>query len=88
MTSQGTLVKDMVISHEGLQRVVELGKQSKYPGQNIMWTDDFRQELPIRVGSSGVESSPPVTIPQEWKNTLQKYGDMAALSIKRNGKWV
>lgn len=64
MTSQGTLVKDMVISHEGLQRVVELGKQSKFPGQNIMWTDDFRQELPIRVGSSGVESSPPVTIPE------------------------
>lgn len=63
MTSSNTLVKDMVISHEGLQRMVELGKESKYPGQHIMWTDDFRQELPIRLGSSGVESSPPVTIP-------------------------
>ena len=71
-----------------MQRVVELGKQSKFPGQNIMWTDDFRQELPIRVGVSGVESYPPVTIPEEWKNTLAKYGDLAALSIKRNGKWV
>lgn len=68
--------------------MVELGKQSKHPGQNIMWTDDFRQELPIRVGSSGVESLPPVTIPEEWKNTLKMYGDLPALSIKRNGKWV
>jgi hypothetical protein len=38
------------ISSTGLAATLPLAKQAKYPGQHVMWTDDFRVELPIRMG--------------------------------------
>jgi hypothetical protein len=67
MTSSEKGFKDFCISNEGLTKVLELSKESKYPGQHLMWTDDYRVELPIRLGSQGIERIQPTTIIDEWR---------------------
>ena len=60
----------------------------KYPGQNIVWTDNIQVELPIRVGTEGIAAFEPSTVINEWKICLQKYAKDPALSVKRNKKWI
>jgi hypothetical protein len=76
------------ISAEGLARLRELAKESKYPGQHSVWTDDYRVELPIRIGREGLASTPPTTAVDEWRVALGRFGKLPALSVKRGGKWV
>ena len=76
------------ISSLGMEKVLENKKNSKYPGQHVIWTDDKRVELPIRVGKEGVAALPPTTIIEAWQENLQKYSKFPALSHKENNKWV
>jgi long-chain-fatty-acid--CoA ligase ACSBG len=76
------------ISPQGLDQILQRQRSSKYPGQDVIWTDDIRVELPIRLGTSGLASLPPRTIIDEWALALEKYGKNPALSVKRNNKWV
>jgi hypothetical protein len=54
--------KEYSISPEGLQRMLEAPKDKDFPNKNILWTDDFRVELPIRMGKSGLSSITPTTL--------------------------
>ena len=76
------------ISKEGLSKTLEKSKQAKYPGQHVIWTDDFRVELPIRLGKDDIQSLQPTTIIDQWKITLKKFGKLPAVSTKKSGKWV
>ena len=57
----------LCISSTGLAATLPLAKQAKYPGQHLQWTDDFRVELPIRVGQEGAASLPPKTMLDLWR---------------------
>jgi hypothetical protein len=76
------------ISADGLAKLQEKAKESRYPGQHSVWTDDYRVELPVRIGTEGVASLPATTAAEEWQDALQKFGKHPALSVKREGKWV
>lgn len=39
------------ISPRGLQKMINLPKDSKWPGKGVLWTDDIKAELPIRMGA-------------------------------------
>lgn len=88
MTSSHQGYKDFLISNQGLAKILSASKEAKYPGQNVLWTDDYRVELPIRLGSSSTERIEPTTLVDEWKLVLSKFSHQGALSVKRNNKWV
>jgi hypothetical protein len=48
--STPTNPKILSISSNNFAATLSIAKQAKYPGQHILWTDDFRVELPIRMG--------------------------------------
>lgn len=50
------------ISPAGLQQLISRPKDEQYPGRHVLWTDDAKVELPIRMGSSGVTSLTPTTL--------------------------
>lgn len=76
------------ISPEGLQRMVSTPQDSRYPGRNVLWTDDVTVELPIRMGASGITSLPPTTLIEEFRGSVERFGLRSALSSKINGMWV
>jgi hypothetical protein len=45
-----------------MQKLLLLQKDEKYPTKNIIWTDDFKTELPIRMGLNGTSAIPPTTL--------------------------
>ncbi len=47
------------ISTEGLSNLLKTMEDQKYPGQNILWTDNLRVELPIRIQKTGIGSVEP-----------------------------
>lgn len=52
------------------------------PDRNSLWTVDYRVELPIRVKKSGKGGEKPYTLIEMFKETLEKYGDLAALTYE------
>lgn len=57
-------------------------------GKNIIWTDNVKVELPIRLGKTGIAAAPPTTLMQEFKNIANSIPKKPALSVKVNGSWV
>ncbi|XP_047506130.1 long-chain-fatty-acid--CoA ligase ACSBG2 isoform X3 [Pieris napi] len=51
----------------------------------ITWKPDGRVKL--RMGSRGVASEPPISVPGLLSRTVARYPDETALCTKRNGKW-
>lgn len=81
--------KNVSISPEGFAQILQLRQKGGLrPGQHTVWTDDYRVELPIRVGEGGVEGLRPSTLVEEWRVALAKFGGQPAHSVKRGGKWV
>jgi acyl-CoA synthetase (AMP-forming)/AMP-acid ligase II len=76
------------LSPEGLQQLPENIAKSKHSGQYVLWTDDKKVELPIRMGTTGPSAIPPTTLIDEWKTNLNKFATSPALSVKRGEKWV
>ena len=60
----------------------------KHYGQHVIWTDEKRVELPIRMGGTEEAANfEPITMIDLWKDCMLKYAPLPALSVKRNGKW-
>jgi hypothetical protein len=57
-----------------MQNLLSLPKDEKYPSKNIIWTDDFKTELPIRMGISGTSAIPPSTLIDEFRNAINNFG--------------
>ena len=54
--------KSYAISPGGLEHLAQNQQAAKFPRQNVIWTDDIRVELPVRVGTTGVAALPPSTL--------------------------
>lgn len=80
--------RDYYISPEGLQKLLSSPRDEKYPHKDLLWTDDFKAELPIRMGRQGTSAIPPSTLIEEFKLVVTKFGDRPALSHKHEGHWV
>ena len=77
----------LLMSSEGLQRIVNSPKtDNSY--ENIIWTSDYRTELPIRVAREGLAAERPITLNQAFVQTVEKYGSKPAMSEKVDGKWL
>jgi long-chain-fatty-acid--CoA ligase ACSBG len=86
---QKPLIPDSyTISAEGLENLLKRPRDPRYPQKDIMWTDDFKVELPIKRTLEGIGSLEPSTIIDEFRRTIILYKDRPALSAKRNGHWV
>ena len=46
--------KTYCLSPKGIEKIIEGESERKYPGQHIVWTDDIKVELPVRVGTQGM----------------------------------
>lgn len=80
--------REFSISPQGLQKLLSRPADPLHPHRNIVWTDDFRTELPIRVGLSGPSSFRPTTLIDEFHRVAREFGQRKALSFKRGGQWV
>lgn len=54
--------KTYSISSKGLSEIIDNKPERNLPGQHLIWTDNVKVELPIRVGSEGMAGLPPSTI--------------------------
>ena len=87
MTTQTPSSSYLTISTNGLIQALPRAKQAQYPGQHVIWTDDLRVELPIRIGSAEGSNLPPLTLLDIWKLNQQKFASCPALSFKKNNEW-
>ena len=62
--------KTYALSPKGLEKIIQGEPERKYSGQHIVWTDDVRVELPVRIGTEGMAAIEPSTLIQEWKASL------------------
>lgn len=76
----------MYISPEGLQKLASVF-DPKDPLKNVLWTADYRLELPIRMGSEGAAAEPPNILQNIFTEQCKKHLTKPALSVKRGGKW-
>jgi hypothetical protein len=49
--NKGTTNERIFISTQGLKKILERPIDPKYPLKGVAWTDDFKWELPIRIGA-------------------------------------
>ena len=56
--------------------------------ENVLWTADYKKELPIRLGETGFSSLSPTTLQACFLKTVAEKGDSTAMSQKVNGEWV
>ena len=54
--------RDYFISPEGLQKLLSTPRDAQYPHKDILWTDDFKAEMPIRMGKEGTSAIIPSTL--------------------------
>jgi hypothetical protein len=80
--------QDYFISAEGLQQMLSLPRDAAHSTKNILWTDDFKTELPIRMGKEGPSAIPPTTLIDEFRRVVRQFPDRSALSSKHTGVWV
>jgi hypothetical protein len=69
MTSPSTYKNSLTatISAEGFEKLLDKAQERKYPGQHSLWTDDYRVELPVRIGKEGIATIAPSTMIWEWQ---------------------
>jgi long-chain-fatty-acid--CoA ligase ACSBG len=65
-----TAAKQYYISPEGLQHILATPRDPNFPGKNLLWTTDFKTELPIRLGTTGVSASKPTTLIEDFRNSV------------------
>lgn len=53
----------MYISDDGMKHILSVF-DPKDPNKNILWTTNYRMELPLRVRKSGAGSEVPITLPE------------------------
>ena len=80
--------KSLHVSPQGMAEIMEKLPKAQYPGQHVLWTDDIRAEIPIRIGNEGIEGVTPCTVIDAWRENLEKFGNLPAQSVKRGGQWV
>lgn len=56
-------------------------------GKGVLWTTDPRAERPVAVGKDGLTAAVPITVPQFFQKTLDRFGDKKAMAVKRDGVW-
>lgn len=54
---------------------------------NTIWVSDIAAKRPIKVEKKGVNSLVPSTVLDVFRQTVNKYGDKLALSIKIENIW-
>lgn len=80
--------KQYFISPEGLTHLLAAPRDPAFPGKDLLWTTDFKTELPIRLGTTGVSAAKPTTLIEDFRASVEKYKLRSALSVKINGAWV
>jgi len=73
------------ISEDGLKKLEKI-YDPKEPTKHVLWTNDYRVELPIRMDTKGPKSRWPYTLIDSFQNTVRNYPDNLALCVKREGK--
>ena len=53
-----------------------------------LWSTSSDKAVRLRMEGSGPASETPITIPQMFLQTVEKYGDHPALASKQEGQWV
>lgn len=53
-----------------------------------LWSTSGDKAVRLRMEGSGPASETPITIPQMFLQTVEKYGDHPALASKQEGQWV
>lgn len=49
-------------------------------GEPTLWTTQGDAEVRLRMGDSGLEAAPPLTVHQVFTSTVERFGDHTALS--------
>lgn len=73
----------LYMSPEGLERLSTLLDPAK-PNKNILWTNDYTVELPIRVKREGPGSEAPFTLISAMIYAMKNYPDHLAMWVKRD----
>ena len=71
--------QNLVVSKEGLEYIIN-HFDPQVPDKNFLWTTDYKVELPVRVKKAGKGSEKPYTIVEMWKESIDRFGDLAALT--------
>jgi hypothetical protein len=46
---------------------------SRYPNFGVTWTIDYKTELPVKIGKSGIAGIEPSTLIDEFRLSVKKY---------------
>ncbi|CAD8081672.1 unnamed protein product [Paramecium primaurelia] len=79
--------EQVYISEEGMKHILQTF-DPKDPHKNILWTTNYKMELPLRIRKSGSGSEIPITLPEQFKIDCTQFAKQPALSVKRNNKWI
>nr|XP_033792837.1 long-chain-fatty-acid--CoA ligase ACSBG2-like isoform X3 [Geotrypetes seraphini] len=60
---------------------------SKLAPADNLWTTERDGAVRLRMGQTGPEAEPPITIHQLFQQTLERYSNRPALAVKRDGQW-
>lgn len=56
----------MYISEEGMKHILSIFDPND-PHKNILWTTNYKMELPLRIRKYGSGSEVPITLPEQFK---------------------
>ncbi|XP_054836873.1 long-chain-fatty-acid--CoA ligase ACSBG2 isoform X2 [Eublepharis macularius] len=62
--------------------------RSKASPSSGLWTTKRDGEVKLRMDDSGIGCEPPIRIHELLQQAVQKYGDLNALAMKKEGKWT
>lgn len=54
---------------------------------NVLKTWDPKGSVKLSIGNEGVSAHPPISVPSFLKRSAEKYPNVTALAVKRNGVW-
>jgi len=74
------------VSLAGLQAVKESGASSSAAGKGVYWATSASDELPIKLGASGIAALPPTTVMQAFQQVVSRLPEHPALMVRR--RWL
>lgn len=85
LTKEGQILD---ITPNTLKSILNSNKNDQQPQvENISWTSDPNNELPIIRPREGHGSIVPITVDNLWKLCLGQYAEKPAISEQYQGKW-
>ena len=78
----------LVISREGMEYINQ-NFDPKVPERNVLWTTDYRREIPLRLDKTGPGAETPETIIEMFEKTVELFGDRPAMTYQKSpDNWV